>query len=82
MRTQHSSGGAYTTDIILSTDRQVQSNIPLFFEGGHNVKTGTQEYFSIQNNKYAFMQCETDKTENKSAMETTKYKVNSIVKRK
>ena len=28
------------------------------------------------------MQCETDKTENKSAMETTKYKVNSIVKRK
>ena len=28
------------------------------------------------------MHCETDKTENKSALETTKYKVNSIVKRK
>jgi hypothetical protein len=28
----------------------VQSNISLFFEGGRdNVKSGTQEYFSIQN---------------------------------
>jgi hypothetical protein len=34
---------------IWSTDRQVQSNTPLFFEGGHNVKTRTQDIFFIQN---------------------------------
>jgi hypothetical protein len=28
----------------------VQSNILLFFEGEHNAKTGTQEFFSIQFN--------------------------------
>jgi hypothetical protein len=27
----------------------MQSNIPLFFEGEHNVKTGTQDIFFIQN---------------------------------
>jgi hypothetical protein len=59
---------------------------PPLLRRGHNVKTGTQ-FFCIQN----FNEIKTNmqlcnvkqiKLKTKNAMETTKYKVNSIVKRK